>query len=216
MPKINLTRCAARLHLLPLAAPLRLHRGAAIRDSGWLRSFVEQKSVDAAGNPIPFMSYAAVDLLAERVPYGVSVFEFGSGYSTLWWAARAKRVVACEHDEKWRALVMQMAPARVDILCRTVDSSGSYSRTIAEARGPFDVVVIDGRQRVQCSRACLPFLTEDGVIVWDDTDRDRYKPGIQELRQRGFKQLQLTGLGPIIADRKCTSLFYRNINLLGL
>ena len=51
MPKINLTRCAARLHLLPLAAPLRLHRGAAIRDSGWLRSFIEQKSVDAAGNP---------------------------------------------------------------------------------------------------------------------------------------------------------------------
>ena len=216
MPRTNLTRWAAKLHLLRIAAPLRLRYGAAIRDSGWLRSFIEQKSVDASGNPIPFMAYPAIDLLAARVPFGVSVFEFGSGYSTLWWAARATRVVSCEHDEKWRSLVMEMAPSRVEVRRRPVNSSGSYPRTIAEAPGPFDIVVIDGRQRVQCSRACVPFLTEHGVIVWDDTDRERYKQGIQELRERGFKQLQLVGLGPVIADMKCTSIFYRNSNLLGL
>jgi hypothetical protein len=216
MHKINLTRYAAHLHLLRLAAPLRLQFGEAIRDSGWLRSFVEQKPVDAAGNPIPFMSYAAIELLTARVPAGVNVFEFGSGYSTLWWAVRARHVVSCEHDERWRALVRQMAPPRVDILHRALDPYGSYPSAIAEAAGPFDVVVIDGRQRVECSRASTPFLTDHGVIVWDDSDRERYKPGIWELREKGFKQLQLACLGPIIADKKCTSLFYRNFNILGL
>jgi hypothetical protein len=216
MPKINFTRLAAQFHLLGLAAPLRLRFSPAIQQAGWLRSFVEQKSVDVKGKPIPFMSYAAVDLLTARVPSGITVFEFGSGFSTLWWASRANRVVACEHDRKWRDLVLQMAPPNVEVLYRTADESGPYAESIAEAPHPIDVVVIDGRHRVECARACLPFVAHHGVIIWDDTDRERYRPGIQELRDAGFKQLQLSGLGPIVADMKCTSIFYRQTNLLGL
>jgi hypothetical protein len=216
MPKINFTRLAAQFHLLGLAAPLRLRFSPAILQSGWLRSFLEQKSVDVEGKPIPFMSYAAVDLLTRRVPPGITVFEFGSGYSTLWWASRVGRVIACEHDRKWRDLVVAMAPRNVEVLYRTDNESRAYAESINEAPHPIDVVVIDGGPRVECARACLPFVAPNGIIIWDDTDRDQYRPGIQELRDAGFKQLQLSGLGPIVADMKCTSIFYRQANLLGL
>ena len=57
--------------------------------------------MDAAGLPIPLYTYSAIDYLSQLDFSQSSVFEYGSGMSTMWWAARCARVVALETDQGW-------------------------------------------------------------------------------------------------------------------
>lgn len=74
--------------------------------SGWLRSRRDKAAVDRSGQPLPWFTYPSVQFIATRIGRGLSVFEYGSGASTLWWAARVRTVVSCGklmHDRFWTA-----------------------------------------------------------------------------------------------------------------
>lgn len=72
-----------------------------LQPSGWLRSQLEQAPVRADGEPLPWFTYGAIEFLQRVVRPGDSVFEYGAGYSTLWWQAHVQRVCAVEHDLQW-------------------------------------------------------------------------------------------------------------------
>jgi hypothetical protein len=59
-------------------------------------------------------------------------------------------------------------------------------------------------------------LCPGGVIVWDDTERERYAEGQRILRARGFRKLEFVGIGPMVTVKKETSVFYRRDNCLGI
>jgi hypothetical protein len=144
------------------------------------------------------------------------VFEFGSGNSTLWWAARVASVVAVEHDATWAERVAEDAPSNAQVLQVTLEPDGDYCRTPQRTEEAYDVVVVDGRDRVRCAVNSLAALASDGVIIWDDSWRTRYEPGFRALAQQGFRRLDFTGLGPISPERGKTSVFYRHENCLGI
>jgi hypothetical protein len=186
-----------------------------LRDSGWIESRVTQSSVDAAGQPIPWYRYAAIDFLLDRVD-GLNVFEFGSGNSTRWWARHAKQVTAVEHDPIWAKKVAAQAPVNVTVLEVPLEADGDYCRTPLRTGATYEVVVVDGRDRVNCALQCLAALTDDGVVIWDDSHRSRYRVGIAFLAKHGFRRLRFTGLGPIAPNPGETSVFYRPSNCLGI
>ncbi len=70
---------------------------------GQARSIRARRPVDAAGNPLPWYTYPAIEYLSQFDWRGASVFEFGTGYSSRFWAARAARVEAVENDPHWHA-----------------------------------------------------------------------------------------------------------------
>jgi hypothetical protein len=193
-----------------------LRRGNFLDVSGWLRSFRSRESVDAAGEPIPWFTYAAVSFFQNRTKPDWRVFEFGCGNSTLWWAGRVAGVVSCEHDADWYARMKARVPGHVRLMLVSLDDTGDYERSIHQHHERFHVVVIDGRRRNACACEAVRVLTPDGVIVWDNTEREAYKDGCAFLRGEGFKQLDFTGLGPITAGDRTTSVFYRESNCLGL
>src|SRR5262245_35793658 len=53
----------------------------------------------------PWFSYAAIDFLDHFVQRGMTVFEYGSGGSTLFFARRAKTVYSVEDNLTWHELV---------------------------------------------------------------------------------------------------------------
>src|SRR5438552_18312777 len=57
-------------------------RGA-LATSGWIASLKRGFPSDEGGNPVPWISYPAISFLAPLVRATCSVFEFGTGYSTL-------------------------------------------------------------------------------------------------------------------------------------
>src|SRR5262245_31531933 len=68
---------------------------------GHLKSVRAGRSVDAAGRPIPWYTYPAIEYLRQLDLSEKTVFEYGSGNSTLFWAECAARVVTVEDDERW-------------------------------------------------------------------------------------------------------------------
>ena len=189
-----------------------------LRELGWFASYQRQTIVDGAGAPVPWITYPAVDLLEERVPLGVAVFEYGCGSSTLWWARRARRVVSVEHDEAWFKAMTPQFPDNVRPIFQQLVPDGDYCRTASKITRPkFDVLVIDGRDRVNCARHCLSALSPSGVVVFDNTEREAYLPGREFLKKAGFKELRLPGLASMVLNvASCTSIFYRDGNCLGL
>ncbi len=200
-------------HHSSLAAALSLTQRGALKDHGWFRSVRQKESVDGAGDPIPWISYPALEFLKTRVRPEMSVFEFGSGNSTLWWARRVAKVLSCEADKNWHAAVQRRAPANVELVRADEED---YPGVAARSPAAFDVVVIDGGDRLLCAKSAVLALNPRGVILWDDTDRPEYQPGFEFLAQSGFGQIEFVGSGPIINLTKATSIFYRPSNIFAV
>lgn len=189
-----------------------------LKESGWLTSMASGEAVDKNGMPIPWFTYPALDFLTERVSSGMSVFEYGSGNSTFWWGARVARLVSCEHDKEWYAELKPRVTAEntTYILRRCKGGSTKYAEEIARYRGQFDILVIDGRDRVNCMRNGLNSLSRVGVVLWDNSDREEYRSGYDLLEGVGFRRIDFWGPGPLSTRRWCTSIFYRSGNCLRL
>lgn len=198
--------------LLPLYA--RAH--GFLKDSGWLRSARTRRPLDAAGNPVPWYTYPTIDFLAEKDLSALSVFEFGSGGSTIWWAGKADKVTAVEHAKAWVDEMRPKLPANVTYLYEDLVPDGAYCRAAKSTGNRFDVIVNDGRDRVNCAFNTLEALSDRGIIIWDNAERARYQAGYDFLIGKGFRRLNFHGFGPINSKRWLTSIFYRDGNCLGL
>ena len=92
----------------------------------------------------------------------------------------------------------------------------AYSNSILAYRETFDIIVVDGRDRVECAKNSLQALKPNGVIIWDNSDRPEYEAGYEFLLNKGFKRIDFSGFGPINSRAWCTSVFYRPGNCLGI
>ena len=71
-----------------------------------------RKSIVNAHNPlemrIPWINYPAVDYLSCRLRCGQSIFEYGSGGSTLFFLSKGLKVYSVEHDDEWYQKVSEV------------------------------------------------------------------------------------------------------------
>lgn len=166
----------------------------------WLRSLFAIYDIDDMIRlDIPWWTLSArrrVDAFLKSRPQA-SVLEWGSGASTVWLAKRAQSVVSVEHDPDWFELVRSRLPANATLLHRPAPKSSdsravrshkrgwkdrdftAYVRAISELGRAFDLIVIDGRCREQCLLQAMEFLKPDGMIVFDNTGRGRYRSAIR-------------------------------------
>lgn len=184
--------------------------------TGWMESLRESKPTDLHHDPLPWMNYPVIQLLDSRLRGDQRLFEFGSGHSTHFYARRVRCVTSVEHDEGWFRTVQAQLPGNVELLFREMDIDGDYCRAIAGAGNGFDVVVVDGRDRVNCIRQSIPALSPRGVILLDDSQRERYREGIEFAREQGFRTLDIEGLKATGLGIDRTTIFYRDGNCLGL
>jgi capsular polysaccharide biosynthesis protein len=49
----------------------------------------------------------------------------------------------------------------------------------------FDIILVDGRERMDCLKAALPLIAPDGVVLLDDAQRRRYWPAFETLAHVG-------------------------------
>lgn len=198
-------------HLMALAAMGKRQ----LLVSGWWRSFREQRPVDRAGEPLPWLTYSFIDFVEPRIPADAVLFEYGMGNSTLWWSKRVAHVDTCEGHQGWYDRIVATMPPNVNAQRVDVESD-AYPNAARLTGRQYDIVVIDGRRRVESAISAVETLTPRGVLVWDNSDRAKYQAGYDHLIERGFRRLDFTGLAPQIGRYACTSLFYRDGNCLGV
>ena len=104
-----------------------------LEDKGWVRSRRERLPVDRDGDCLPWYSYSMIAFLSDKVRPDMRVFEYGSGYSTLWWARRVAHVTSCEHDQYWYDTLNAKVPSNVDLRYCELDTDGA--RRTEEAGG---------------------------------------------------------------------------------
>jgi len=74
--------------------------------SSSLRHYSDWKTYNSPGRSsttesLPWITFGAIDHLKKIVRPEMTVFEYGSGGSTLFWASRVKNIVSVEHDKGW-------------------------------------------------------------------------------------------------------------------
>jgi hypothetical protein len=199
-----------RLGIGPLL--LWFHPDSALRESGWIRSFKENRCVDRYGSPLPWYTYSAIEFLKGRINRQMHVFEYGCGNSTRWYAELAYSVIAVEDNPAWTEIINQALTSDNRVIFRL--DKDEYVREIQNHKG-FDIVVIDGNYRKDCFLAALPCLTDNGVVIWDDSNRDDCIDQ-NSLMELGFRRIDFTGMFPSFHFINQTSIFYRPNNCLGI
>ncbi|MDP9048570.1 MAG: class I SAM-dependent methyltransferase [Bacteroidota bacterium] len=187
-----------------------------LHEIGWFKSFDSQSPVDQYDNPIPWVTYSFIDFIKPRLNKQHTVFEFGSGNSTYFYARHAGIVVSVEHDKEWFEKILATKPENNELIYCELVRDGDYCRVPIKLEETFDIIIVDGRDRVNCCKQAVRALSPTGVIVLDDSEREIYKEGIAFLMKNGFKELPFSGISPGLFYRKSTSVFYRPDNCLGV
>ncbi|SRR5260221_819247 len=183
---------------------------------GWFNAFDSRSPVDQNNNPIPWVTYSFIDFIQERLNRKQTVFEFGSGNSTYYYAKHAGKVVSVEHDKDWFDKIIRSKPENAEMIFCELERDGSYCRTPINLKRKFDIIIVDGRDRVNCCIQAIDALSDDGIIVLDDSERKQYKEGIDFLVKNGFKHLSFSGISPGLFYNKSTSVFYKTNNCLNI
>ncbi|MCE7058801.1 FkbM family methyltransferase [Dyadobacter sp. CY343] len=202
------------LNKMGLGGSVQLFMGGALKQYGWFKSYHTKQSVDASGNPLPWYTYPFILFLKPRLKPEFTVFEYGSGNSTIWYAGQVRYITAVEHEAGWVKLIAPKLPANTTLLEKPLGDS--YIKAVQSTGDLYQIIIVDGRNRVKCAIFASDFLTDDGVIILDNSERTWYTPAKEYLATKGFRRLDFIGMTPIVGIETCTSVFYRDGNCLGI
>lgn len=170
---------------------------------------------DESNKVNPWWGKSVIDLVSKKLKDSMRVFEWGMGNSTLFWSQYVAEVVSIESDIEWYNRMTEIIPSNVRAEYCLLEYGGEYCQKILNEEKQFDIILIDGRDRVRCAYNSVVKLKEDGVIIWDNTEREEYQSGYDFLKEQGFKQLELESIiYGIPGAGDCTSIFYRENNVL--
>jgi hypothetical protein len=202
------------LNRLKIGGTVHLLLNGALVEDGWFKSFYSKRSIDSNGQPIPWYTYSFIKFIEPRLKKNFDAFEFGCGNSTLWYAQRVRSVKSVEHNLDWFNRMKERLPANAILVYKALFENGDYSREVQVESKSYHLIIIDGEDRNNCLIHSLSKLSDDGVIVYDNTDRSDYQASYKLLSDSGFKRLDFIGLGPIVNLNSSTSIFYREKNCL--
>jgi len=129
----------------------------------------------------PWWLYAAIDKIASVIKPDWRVFEWGSGGSTLWLAQRVLTVISYDHDEAWgRKTQHELAQFGLDNATVTlIHNLDQYADVIQSYTAPFDLVVVDGRNRAGCLRHAGYHVKPGGYVLLDNSEREQYQDAMR-------------------------------------
>ncbi|RNL56870.1 class I SAM-dependent methyltransferase [Pedobacter jejuensis] len=191
------------------------HKGY-LNSIGWFTAFDKKQAVDGKGNALPWVTYSFIDFINFRIEKTHHIFEYGSGNSTLFYAERAGTVTAVEHDKGWFDKVKNSSPANAEMIFCHLERDGEYAKKATLLNKKFDIIIVDGRDRVNCCKYSVDALSANGVMVLDDSERRTYHQARIFLQEKGFKEISFSGISPGLFYEKATSVFYKADNCLGI
>jgi uncharacterized protein YuzB (UPF0349 family) len=195
---------------------LGFKRANYLYDIGWTNSIITNNVVDLSNKPLPWVTYPFIHFIEERLNNTLEVFEFGSGNSTLYYANRVASVDSVEHDKFWYDKVKNSMPMNVKLFYCELANGGDYCNYATKSNKQYDIIIVDGMERVDCCINNITALKPKGVIVFDDTEREEYKPAMAFLAKNGFRRIDFWGTAPTVYYFRCTTVFYRDNNCLGI
>ncbi len=197
-----------------------LSTGGYLQETGWKKSQWSRSGavLNSYGDCIPWMTYPFLSFIEPRLNKNMRVFEYGCGYSTMWWADKCKTVDSVDSSKEWIDLVEKHKKENVKLFFS--DKCENFCTKPSEIGYKYDIVIVDQSDKMDRNLALTKapdYLTDNGIIVLDDSERAEYDLGTNHLKNIGFKRLDFEGLASTISYfGKKTSVFYRNDNVLNI
>jgi hypothetical protein len=188
----------------------------------WKRSLMRE--TDFVNDRTPWINFHCRDFIESLLTPQTLVFEYGSGGSTLYYAAKCKYVTSVEHDSEWFKMVntillgegisncqsLFVAPEEAGYstldpsdprdYCSSSDLHKGYSfkRYVTSIDSfpdsHFDLVAIDGRARPSCILHARSKVKVGGYLMLDNSDRSQYEKAKDLML--GWKKHEFFGPGP--------------------
>lgn len=152
----------------------------------------------------PWINAGAVRYLRARLTPHMRGFEFGAGRSTIYFSRLMGSLVSVEHNEKWRRkvaallqhfqianVVLAYAPpgedaphrdmrppiwTKMGMTPRKPEFAGYFDQILAYPDAHFDLVLVDGRARVECALNAMDKIAPGGFLVLDNSEWEKYAP----------------------------------------
>jgi predicted O-methyltransferase YrrM len=143
---------------------------------------------------LPYMNTVEILYLLQFLNRDQSILEIGGGKSTIFFSRLVKKVTTLEHNEEWFYRIKEMVtevknnhscefhlvlpnylhqglnPAEPGQFDNYVDFLSTLEKK------SFDLVLVDGRDRVRCFEKSIPLVKPGGlIIIHDFWNRERYK-----------------------------------------
>ena len=179
---------------------------------GIFNSIYNSKPINSINKPVPWITFPAIDYLSKFDFSDKTIFEFGSGQSTLFWAERFSEVISVESDKEWYSYVKKSLPNNSNVVYQP--SLNEYASSIIKTNKQFDVILIDGDCRDECVFSSLHCLKDNGMLILDNSEH--YSDITKFLREKGFFQIDFVGYSPLNRFVSVTSVFIRLTNKIQL
>jgi hypothetical protein len=186
-----------------------------LKEKGLIKSLIGKMPVNQNSEPIPWLTYPFIDFFVPRLDQTLNLFEFGAGNSTLFFSKYVKNITSVEDNKEWAMLLKNKLPENC-VLIVADRTKEHYLSGLSSQKNKQDIIIIDGLFRNEYAGESMKYLTDGGVIVFDDSNRDIYSEAFCALQEGGFKRLDFWGLMPGSVRNNCTTLFYRENNCLGI
>ena len=122
------------------------------------------------------------------------MLEFGSGRSTLFFSKYVGKLISVDHDPIYynqvtkqinlkniKNVTLNILPRPYNSICDTFEDHF------------FDLILVDGRDRVECIKSCEKKLKRNGMLILDNSDRKKYKESMEYLLNLGYIEKKYLG-----------------------
>jgi hypothetical protein len=168
---------------------------------GHLESKISQSAVNAEKIPIPWFTYPSIEYFDQLDLSNKVMLEWGAGNSSLFFSKKVKYLYSIEHNIEWFEQVKRKNIKNQKLILEE-DNYANRARDLSKF---FDIILIDGIDRVNCSKVAVDIINKGGLIILDNSDR--YPDIAENFRNQGFIEVDFHGLGPINDYSWTTSIF---------
>ena len=109
---------------------------------------------------MPWYTKPALEWLKQQDTSTWRVFEYGCGYSTIWWRLNCKEVNGVDNNEMWATAF--------NVRCIT-----DKLKYINASWEPvlYDCIIIDGEYRDECAEMAIENLATEGYLIIDNYEQ---------------------------------------------
>ena len=136
---------------------------------------------------LPWYNEPTIAFLNKILNNKLTVFEYGGGNSTLFYARQTKKVYTIETRKKWVDYILFNGQVFNNIEIKLCSFLPNFANEIESfSINKFDLIVIDLRDRSVCLHKSINFLKPGGIILLDNSERGNLKRGAQKYYQYRF------------------------------
>lgn len=113
---------------------------------------------------MPWYTKPALEWLKKQDVNKWNVFEYGAGYSTIWWRLNANILKSVEHDFRWATAMG----------ANWKKDKEQYIECFGGSKMLYDCIIVDGEWRLDCVLNCEPWLKPGGFMIIDNWGQEDF------------------------------------------